>query len=135
MEQLPIFVYGTLRPGEKNYRAYLGGRTLAEIPASVRGELYFVEDGGYPYLVDGAGRVEGELVILVPEDYAQTLEMLDALEEYDPNNEAASVYLRRQGRVRLTDGTETDAWTYYWNCPQVVGRKIPSGDFRKREAG
>lgn len=132
-EHLPVFVYGTLRPGEKNHAAYLSGRSREEIPASVPGELYFVADGGYPYLAPGTGRVQGDLVFILPEHYARTLQALDDLEEYDPRNEAASVYLRRRVRVRLADGREAVAWTYYWNCPRIVGRKILSGDFRKRD--
>lgn len=131
-EQLPVFVYGTLRPGEKNYRHYLAGRTVSEVPASAAGQLYFVADGGYPYLVPGEGRVVGELVYLAPERYEQTLQKLDALEEYVPGDETHSVYLRRRALVHLPDGNARAAWIYYWNFPQVTGTRIASGDFRDR---
>jgi gamma-glutamylcyclotransferase (GGCT)/AIG2-like uncharacterized protein YtfP len=125
--RLPVFVYGTLRPGQKNYRQYLQGRTLREEPALCRGRLYFVEEGGYPYLTPEAGEVRGELMTLLPETYAQTLAGLDELEEYCPRNEAGSVYLRRMTAVSV-EGKQVRAWTYYWNRP-VTGVLVVSGDF------
>jgi gamma-glutamylcyclotransferase (GGCT)/AIG2-like uncharacterized protein YtfP len=131
-QRLPVFVYGTLRRGEKNHARYLGGRTVSELSGTVAGELFFVADGGYPYLRPGPGRVHGELLELAPQHYASTLAGLDALEEYDPLDEAHSVYLRRSAQVRLADGSERLAWVYYWNLPEVVGERIASGDFRDR---
>lgn len=127
-----MFVYGTLRPGEENYPHYLAGRTIAELPGTVAGELFFVADGGYPYLAPGKGRVHGELVELKPQLYRETLERLDALEEYHPQDERHSAYLRRATRVRLADGSERLAWVYFWNMPARLGVQIASGDFRQR---
>jgi gamma-glutamylcyclotransferase (GGCT)/AIG2-like uncharacterized protein YtfP len=131
-EQLPFFVYGTLRPGQKNYSRYLQGRTLDEIPATCRGGLFFVKEGGYPYLVPGKNVVTGELLYLDPKHYDSILAGLDELEEYDPQDEEGSVYLRRKTVVSTAWGEEREAWVYYWNCPQVAGREIKSGDFRDR---
>ncbi len=129
---LPVFVYGTLRPGEKNYSRFLQGRTCNEQTASVEGQLYFVINGGYPYLERGQGRVVGTLVEITPDLFQKTLWELDELEEYSPGDEPHSVYLRRSTKVRLENGEETAAWVYYWNCPQIIGIRIPSGDFRDR---
>lgn len=127
--RLPVFVYGTLRPGEKNYPAYLQGNTVRELPASVAGELHFAAEGGYPYLIAGAGTVQGELITLDPGRYAAILRRLDELEEYDPGNEPGSVYLRRRAVVRLTGGGTAEAWVYYWNGERC-GERIASGDFK-----
>lgn len=132
---MPVFVYGTLRRGEKNYPRYLAGRTIAELPGTVAGELFFVADGGYPYLSPGKGRVHGELMVLDPRQYAATLRSLDELEEYDPQNEANSVYLRRRAMVLLAGGSDRLAWVYYWNLAELQGRPIASGDFRNRNKG
>lgn len=132
---MPVFVYGTLRRGEKNYPRYLGGRTVAELSGTVAGELFFVSDGGYPYLAPGEGRVHGEVMVLDPRHYAATLRALDELEEYDPRDEASSVYLRRRARVLLADGSDRLAWVYYWNLAELQGRPIASGDFRDRPQG
>jgi gamma-glutamylcyclotransferase (GGCT)/AIG2-like uncharacterized protein YtfP len=131
-EQLPVFVYGTLRPGQKNYPRYLQGRTLREHSATIRGLLYFVPDGGYPYLRPGEGTVSGELLELDPESYDETLYELDLLEEYDPQDEERSVYLRRKTTVTLSQGEQVTAWAYYWNVAKITGEKIESGDFSDR---
>jgi gamma-glutamylcyclotransferase (GGCT)/AIG2-like uncharacterized protein YtfP len=128
MDQLPIFVYGTLRAGQKNYRRYLQGKTVRETPASCSGRLFVLLEEGYPYLLPGPGRVWGELVFIAPEWYQQVLRRLDALEEYDSAREAASVYLRRRAAVHLVNGEEFQAWVYYWNRP-ALGELIASGDF------
>lgn len=89
-------------------------------------------DGGYPYLAPGKGRVHGELMELEPQHYTATLSNLDALEEYDPQDEQHSVYLRRTTTVRLTGGGKRLAWVYYWNLSERLGVKVASGDFRDR---
>lgn len=131
-ERLPVFVYGTLRPGEKNYAHYLAGRTVREAPATAAGRLYYVAEGGYPYLVPGDGRVAGELVFLDPALYDETLRGLDELEEYLPGDEAHSVYLRRPAIVSLAGDGRVRAWIYYWNSPDITGTPIAGGDFRNR---
>lgn len=133
-ERLPIFVYGTLRPGGKNYLHFLAGRTVDEVTATAEGQLYFVADGGYPYVEPGPGLVSGELIYLDPHHYEETLQAVDELEEYDPDNEAHSVYLRRSTTVFLADGNPAAAWIYYWNCPSITGIRISSGDFLNRPA-
>jgi len=130
--QLPVFVYGTLRRDEKNYSEYLAGRTIREEPATAEGRLFYVSDGGYPYLEPGPGAVAGELVHLDPKFYEETLQRLDELEEYNPADEANSVYLRREADVALAGGSRVTAWIYYWNSPQTVGTPLTSGDFRRR---
>jgi gamma-glutamylcyclotransferase (GGCT)/AIG2-like uncharacterized protein YtfP len=132
LPRLPLFVYGTLRPGEKNYPAYLAGRTRREVAATVAGALFFATEGGYPCLLAGEGRVCGELMDLRHECYEAALQELDALEEYEPSDEAGSVYLRRRARVLLETGEEAEAWVYYWNGPLPAGTWINSGDFRDR---
>lgn len=133
-ENLPVFVYGTLRRGEKNYPRYLRGRTLREVPARVAGTLYLAAEGGYPYLLakgDG-GTVVGELMYLDPACYGETLRSLDLLEEYDSAAEAESVYLRRRGTVMVEGEGPASAWIYYWNGPGDAGRRIVGGDFGNR---
>jgi gamma-glutamylcyclotransferase (GGCT)/AIG2-like uncharacterized protein YtfP len=129
VEKLPVFVYGTLRRGQKNYPHYLQGKTLRERSATVSGHLYFVDDGGYPYLTSGMGRVFGEMMELLPEQYEEILRKLDELEEYDPRDEKHSVYLRRRTEAVLEHGERITVWAYYWNCPEISGRRIRSGDF------
>jgi len=132
LEQHPLFVYGTLRPGEKNYLRFLAGRTSRTSPASVSGRLYFVVDGGYPYLLPGEDTVRGDLIELAPRHYESTLRRIDRLEEYDPRDEDGSIYLRRRVRARVAGGKVQTAWVYYWNCQEIEGVWIESGDFSDR---
>lgn len=74
-----VFVYGTLKPGERNdHVAYNAGRFEAE-PAYVdKMTLYHLEPENYPAMVWGRGRVEG--VLLRYDDIAAALPVLDELE-------------------------------------------------------
>ncbi len=132
---LPMFIYGTLLPGETNYDAFLRGKTLCERKASVRGELYLAQDGDYPALLPGKEEVCGLLVELRPECVEETLQALDILEEYFPAHEEISVYLRRKAEIRLEDGTTTYAWVYFWSGLEKKGARIASGDFLLRSQG
>lgn len=126
---LPVFVYGTLCHGQKNHAAYLAGRYLSRQPATTQGRLYFEPKGGYPFLLPGDGRVRGELYLLAPNTYQDTLFRLDTLEEYDPGDEIHSVYLRRAVAVTPAAGTACQAWAYFWNGPAGAALHLPGGDF------
>jgi gamma-glutamylcyclotransferase (GGCT)/AIG2-like uncharacterized protein YtfP len=47
---LKVFVYGTLKPGERNYQRYCGDRVITQVPAIVPGKL-FALPFGYPALL------------------------------------------------------------------------------------
>lgn len=128
---LPIFVYGTLRPGQKNYFHFLQGRTHGEFSATISGSLFLFTDphgGRYPYLTKGSGTVHGELIFLNPSTWKETLSGLDELEDYDPQNDSG-LYLRRRTAATLQNGEQIEAWTYFWNGPREGARAIMSGDF------
>ncbi|MFJ7056355.1 gamma-glutamylcyclotransferase family protein [Streptomyces griseobrunneus] len=79
--ELPFFVYGTLLPGEPNHDLFLRGRTSGERAAVLPRALLY--DGpGYPYAIDGHGRVHGTLLTAAPGVYEELLGLLDDLEEY-----------------------------------------------------
>jgi gamma-glutamylcyclotransferase (GGCT)/AIG2-like uncharacterized protein YtfP len=108
---LPFFVYGTLRPGQGNYRL-LAGHTVDEVPASLSGHALF--DAGLPYVVPRAGhRVRGDLVTPDPARYRAVLDRLDRLEGFDPRCPAGSHY-RRVAVDVVVDGTgeHRAAWVY-----------------------
>lgn len=48
--RLPVFAYGTLRPGEGNYAWALAGKTTAEVPATVVG-MVLLDGPGFPFTV------------------------------------------------------------------------------------
>jgi len=75
-----VFVYGTLKPGEINYRLFCEGKIQRAIAAIAPGDLYDLPDG-YPAMTPGTGAVQG--YVLEFSDPA-LLAVLDELEEYEP---------------------------------------------------
>jgi gamma-glutamylcyclotransferase (GGCT)/AIG2-like uncharacterized protein YtfP len=82
-EKLPVFVYGTLRLGERNWYRYLHGRTLKQIEATLPKHKLYVQV--YPFVTDASdgSQVLGELVYLPEREYDEVLQDLDGLEKYD----------------------------------------------------
>lgn len=137
---LPFFVYGTLRPGERNHDLFLRGRTLREEPGRLPGATLY-EGPGYPYAVEepDSGTVAGELVTARPEAYVELLAELDRLEEYVPGGRR-NLYERVIREVlREADGTPVRAWVYV-AAPAVAaelrsrGKPVTGGQWRG-EAG
>src|SRR4051812_45356584 len=94
--QLPLFVYGTLRSGQKN-AWLLRGKVATETPATIgRVTLYALPD--YPMLIDGqsGGPVLGELITVDPVRYRLIMAELDEFEGCGPGED----YLfRREARL------------------------------------
>ncbi|MGK5731034.1 gamma-glutamylcyclotransferase family protein [Streptomyces sp. URMC 124] len=110
-ERLPVFVYGTLRPGQVNHGPYLLGRTVAEEPARLRGAVLY-EGPGYPYAVaEPGGEVRGELVFVGPGAYAAVLASLDGLEGCGPDGRG-EMYVRVVRQVLPEHGGAVRAWVY-----------------------
>ncbi|WP_406251400.1 gamma-glutamylcyclotransferase family protein [Streptomyces cyaneofuscatus] len=120
--ELPFFVYGTLLPGEPNHDLFLRGRTSGERAAVLPRALLY--DGpGYPYAIDGHGRVHGTLLTAAPGVYGELLGLLDHLEEYLGPGHPRNLYERVVREVELPgegpSGTRegqgppgTRAWVY-----------------------
>ncbi|MFF4346568.1 gamma-glutamylcyclotransferase family protein [Streptomyces sp. NPDC001530] len=118
--ELPFFVYGTLRPGERNHDLFLRGRTRSEVPGRMRGIVLY-EGPGYPYAVEEPGGVVcGELVTALPEAYGELLAALDRLEEYVPGD-PRNLYERVARDVMCGEGRVVRAWVYV-AAPAVAGR-------------
>jgi gamma-glutamylcyclotransferase (GGCT)/AIG2-like uncharacterized protein YtfP len=89
----PVFVYGTLRPGQGNYRYLLAEHATEDRPARVRG--YALYGAGFPYAVRERGSViQGAVVWIDPAAYIETLEGLDRLEGFRPDRPGQSHYVR-----------------------------------------
>ncbi len=145
--QTPIFAYGTLRHGERNYMRLLCGYTVSEFAAEVD-NMHLYSLGAFPVLLDAAPdegvAVKGEVMVLHPAYYPRLLAELDRLEGYNPNADQASgemgLYQRVRRRVRLSGGAEAWAWLYVGN-PSVLAAhphtEIPHGDWLRyqRERG
>lgn len=92
--QLPLFAYGTLRPGCSNYRQFLSDQVVNERPAMARGCALYTH-GSYPYAVPTRGEtVTGSLLDIDPDAYPDVLCSLDQLEGYRAQAPQDSHYLR-----------------------------------------
>ncbi|MGL4737693.1 MAG: gamma-glutamylcyclotransferase family protein [Cellulosilyticaceae bacterium] len=123
-----IFVYGSLMSGFWNYDKVLKNRVRKVEKASVSGELYHLP-AGYPAVVEGRQRVEGEVITISQE---KLLKSLDLLEGYMGEGED-NLYERRKKTVVLEDGTIEECWVYLYVDQKLArkeGRLIPHGNWR-----
>ncbi|WP_141433573.1 gamma-glutamylcyclotransferase [Bacillus sp. 03113] len=126
-DSIHVFVYGTLRRGEKNHYLMSGCTCIAE-EAYIDGKLYDSRFG-YPFLTTSSGiRVYGELYN-VP---IEKLPFLDELEDYTPNRED-NLYERVVHPIYIGQAT-VQAYVYISNRPDLHGTLIESGDWKQYNA-
>jgi gamma-glutamylcyclotransferase (GGCT)/AIG2-like uncharacterized protein YtfP len=112
-----LFAYGTLMRGYGLHRVLAAGATLLTT-GTARGRL--LDLGGYPGLVEGTGRVSGEVYRL---DDAELLAALDREEGYN--------FDRRRAIVTLAGGRRVRAWLYRYRGPRERATPIPDGNYRR----
>ena len=111
-----VFVYGTLLTGESNHDHYLKDEWL-EGKAVISGyDMYDL--GAYPGIVEGKGRVKGELYRVGKE----VLKNLDRLEG------EGSLYIRRSELVTKENGEAIAAFVYVYNNSIEGMEWIPEAD-------
>src|SRR5690348_8676484 len=105
VEPLPLFVYGTLRRGERNHH-YLTGSYTRMQPAVLHGFGRL-----HPLMIvrRDAGTVQGELYTIRPDAWKKTIRGCDDLEGIPPGQDAGPDYRRMQVRVTTPAGEEV-AW-------------------------
>jgi gamma-glutamylcyclotransferase (GGCT)/AIG2-like uncharacterized protein YtfP len=96
----------------------LGSRAAFLGEGTARGGL--LDLGRYPGLIDGAGRVRGEIYRL---DDPELLPVLDREEGYN--------FERRRAIVTFASGRRARAWVYRYRGPQDRAVPIPDGDYRR----
>ncbi len=129
---LPVFVYGTLKPGGVYYRVYCEGRTTAEHKSWTRGKLYHLPFG-YPAMTreEGEeGRVYGYLLYFANGE--GQLRKLDHLEGYTGmKNSPLNEYEREEVMAYDEEMQEWRlAWCYVMKREKILslgGVFIPSG--------
>ena len=115
-----LFVYGTLRSNQPN-APRLGGSTPLGW-ATTNGQL--LDLGDYPGLIEGDGKVVGELFLLP----VAALDRIDDLEGFDLADPEGSLFVRELREVQLPGHQATySAFTYRW--PHGGGTPIVHGDW------
>lgn len=143
-ECTPLFVYGTLRPGQPKYYL-LRGKTCAEYKARLDG-VCLVSLVSYPMMLSLENlppylnqsdiinpSVYGDLVYPHERHYDHLLDQLDRYEDYDPNFPEFSLYWRVIRSVTVLDPEPrtVEAWVYMGN-PHFTNSEYPlveSGDW------
>lgn len=125
MKPLPFFVYGTLLPNQPNY--YQWGENVVSVQPATLPNAALYDMGSYPMLIEQTtGFVKGAIVEIALEHYDTILKRIDELENYFPDKEAQSMYLRRTRTVIKTDGLACEAMVYIGQ-PQYVFALEPIG--------
>lgn len=108
-----IFVYGSLRSDMFNYDKLLKGKVSKVYKGTITGQLFHLENKGYPAVIPGCNIIKGELMEL--NNFDKSLVELDELENYTEENNTNCEYLRKVVDVKLEDGTLEKAYYYEYN--------------------
>lgn len=125
---LKVFVYGTLKPGERNYLIYCENQVIHTCQAYTYGKLYHLKLG-YPGMTIGHEKVKGYLLTFAEE---KILIHLDRLEDYQPQRSPHhNQYLRQKLPIyAMTGDSLGNAWGYLMtveNVKKYQGQWIESG--------
>ena len=128
-ELLQVFVYGTLKPGERYHDRYCGGKVIEAREAIVYGQLFDFPELGYPGLTKGNLPVYGVVLMFADPD---VLNALDELEGYDSQRPASqNEYFRvKTETFSLEHQPLTWAWVYLMPIEQAKrlgGVWLPDG--------
>ncbi|PSB33489.1 gamma-glutamylcyclotransferase family protein [Chlorogloea sp. CCALA 695] len=118
---LKVFVYGTLKPGEKNYPFYCT-QAVEVIEAIAYGKLYDLPMGYPAAIFPESDLVWGYVLTFYDTTVLQTL---DELEIYDPNQPISqNLYQRYQIEVYNPNFNSLGkAWVYCMNQQQIDAYK------------
>ncbi|MDQ4075849.1 MAG: gamma-glutamylcyclotransferase [Chloroflexota bacterium] len=132
-EQLPIFVYGTLRPRGSNY--YIIESWVRDVQSAEMAGLQLWNLGPYPMACEGVGRVRGELLTLERTCHKEALARIDQLEGVDPATPTrpGRINYWRARRIALLPAAgapHPEAWVYLGDIKHArQGTRILTGDW------
>jgi len=126
MEQLPLFVYGTLIPDQPNY--YLWKDSIADTKNGIIKNHQLFDMGHYPMITESNGKnVSGMLMYIKTEDYDKITKIIDNLEGYNPENHGNSAYNREIRDIKLEDGKLEKAWIYIGTEKYIQNENLVRG--------
>ena len=118
-----LALYGSLRRGEQAYREFaLENRLQFVSPCIIAGNLH--DFGEWPGLVEGEGRVTGELFRVIE---LETIGLLDNFEGCNQVNPDEGLFIRRL--VPLLEPARKRAFVYFYNQDPACAPVISSGDW------
>jgi len=119
----PVFVYGTLRPGQPNWERLLATRAERVVAGRLAG-VVLLDCGRYPAAVErpGGAGAAGEVVWIRPGAWPGVVAALDQLEGYDPAD-PERLFDRVARPVETADGP-VDCWVYLAG-PMLAGSPWP----------
>jgi len=121
---LPVFVYGTLKPGEKMFR-HISHTVRDTLPATVTGRLYDTPFG-YPLLVEPGGPeeplVNGVLLVPLEDQYEEMVRIIDVIE-----GEAG--FEKGEMEVALESGQRVTAIIYFYREAPPYARPFCGSDW------
>lgn len=132
---LRVFVYGTLKPGERYYPVYCEGRVKEVQRGWVQGQLYALPLG-YPAMIAGHGKVQGFLLTFGDRS---VLTNLDRLEGYQSEQVPELNEYQRQ-KIMVYDASSKylgEAWAYFMTFEKVKclgGLRVSSGWWTENES-
>lgn len=127
-----VFVYGTLKPQERNNYFLDKGGKYKLIESYVDGfDLYHLHRENYPGVVRGSHRVYGFTV-----EYEDINDAIDHLDELEDVNSNPPLYNRVATKSVTNDGREIDTWIYtYANHMRLFDESaafVPSGVWKSK---
>ena len=134
MTDLPFFVYGTLLPGQPNYR--LWGDSISRMEYGRIKDCQLFDMGAYPMMVESKEKyVHGMLVFVIPEHTNEMIIKIDELEGYDPEKHGESAYNREMREVELESKKTVTVWVYLGHKKYIYQeRPVPGGKWAKHVA-
>jgi gamma-glutamylcyclotransferase (GGCT)/AIG2-like uncharacterized protein YtfP len=123
-----LFVYGTLRRGDKRHDILQRLGAVYVGKGSVAGELFDL--GEYPGALksnSSGARVIGEVYRLPNPKPA-----LRILDEYEGVGAVTSVFRREVAEVTIENGERVNTWSYWLSQPPRHRQRIKSGDYEGR---
>jgi gamma-glutamylcyclotransferase (GGCT)/AIG2-like uncharacterized protein YtfP len=128
-EAFQVFVYGTLKPGERAFGKFCQPYVVEVVDAIAPGRLYHLPLG-YPAMTLEAGWVKGALLTFTT---LAIFDQMDAFEDYYPDRPEDSDYLRIHHGIYSPDRVPlAEAWVYVMARERVDaagGQWLTSGEW------
>lgn len=127
-----FFVYGTLMEGCSNHCVIPSDSIENIVPAEIDNmNLYMYAGANFPCMIEGNGKVKGEVITIKESHLMSAIKMMDRLEGYHGPHER-NFYDRVMKYIKLPNGERVECYVYLFNLENSnsIGTSIPDGDFK-----